>query len=150
MTSTPKRFNRVTVQQMQDGTIFDRLAKGYESAEQVDLFGNPIPTPAAPALQLTLFDPVDYPRESSGIPAVVCRENGEKASGQLDMSWAKKPPKYMKPTYVFVAETGNKYYIGTNTCKVTFAGGVAVIEISEAELSRRVSLYGMFASCCLF
>ena len=100
-------FHRVTMQQIQDGTIFDRLTKGYESAEQVDLFGNPIPTPAAPALQLTLFDPADYLRESSGIPAVVCRENGEKASGQLDMSWAKKPPKYMKPTYVFVAETGS-------------------------------------------
>ena len=109
-----------------------------------DLFGNRITAPAIPARQLNLFDKAGYIRVHRGIPAVVCRENGEKASGAISADTE-------KGLFTFAEkETGKTYSIPARCCTVTWAGDIAVITISEAELSRRVSLYGMFASCCLF
>ena len=110
----------------------------------VNLFGDTIPTPAIQARQLNLFDKTDYIRLHRGIPAVICRENGEKASGAISTITENGRFSFEEQ------ETGKTYSIPARCCTVTWAGDIAIIEITETELSRRVSLYGMFASCCLF
>ena len=117
----------------------------------INLFGETIPAPAVPARQLNLFDETDYIRPHRGIPAVVCRENGEKASGTIygiESGWF---PSEKKGWILFAEqETGKKYSIPGKCCSVNLAGDIVVIKIDEMELSWRVSLYGMFESCCLF
>ena len=51
----------------------------------INLFGDTTPAPAVPARQLSLFDKADYIRVHRGIPAVIYRENGEKASGTTNL-----------------------------------------------------------------
>ena len=110
----------------------------------INLFGDTISTPAIPARQLSLFDKADYIRVHRGIPAVVCRENGERASGAISTNTE-------KGQFTFAEQaTGKTYSIPARCCTVSWAGDIAVIEIDEMELSWRVSLYGMFESCCLF
>jgi len=110
----------------------------------VDLLGNRIFDPIVPARQSELFDKADFVRIHWGIPTVVCRENGEKASGGISAANRKRQ-------YTFVErETGKTYIIPVRCCTMTWAGDIAVISITDEELSRRTSLWGMFASCCLF
>jgi len=110
----------------------------------INLFGDTIPASATPSRQLTLFDKEDYLRLHRGIPAVVCRENGEKANGGISVIAE-------KGRFTFEErETGKTYTIPARCCTVTWAGDTAVITITETELSRRVSLYSMFPSYCLF
>ena len=110
----------------------------------VDLAGNRIYGTGIPHRQLNLLDKADFVRTIRGVPAVVCRENGERASGDVSAD-------AMKGLYEFTErETGKMYSIPARCCAVEWAGDIAVISIPEAELSRRVSLYGMFPTCHLF
>jgi hypothetical protein len=110
----------------------------------VDLLGNAIPAPIAPSRQLSLFDKTEFTRTPHSCPAVILRENGEQSFGRIEFPKSKE-----KLTFKAHA-TGKKFLIPSKFCNVTWAGTAAVITIPESELSRRVSLYGMFASCCLF
>jgi len=110
----------------------------------VDLLGNKVFAPVVPHRQLNLFDKTDFVRTSRGIPAVVCRENGERASGEIGANT-------IKGLYEFrEQETGKTYSIPARCCAIEWAGDIAVISIPETELSRKVSLYGIFPSCHLF
>ena len=110
----------------------------------VDLLGDKMSPPAIPHRQLALFGKADYVRIHRGIPAVVCRENGEQASGEVCTAIKNGLLSFKE------RETGKNYTIPARCCSVTWAGDIAVIAITETELSRHVSLYGIFASCCLF
>ena len=130
-----------TAKRMPDG----KPVAAPESEAAVDLLGDKMSPPATPHRQLVLFDKAEYVRIHRGIPAVVCRENGERASGAISSAVAKKG------RFTFAEqETGKSYSIPARCCTVTWAGDVAVIAIPEDELFRHVSLYGIFASCCLF
>ena len=110
----------------------------------VDLLGNPFIAPVIPSRQLTMFDASDYVRVHWGIPTVVCRENGETASGGISATNRQRE-------YTFVErETGKTYYIPVRCCRLSWTGDTVVISIDDDELMRRTSLWGMFASCCLF
>jgi len=117
------------------------------NVKPTDLFGNRVYSRATPSRQLTLFDKTEYQRTERGTLAVIRRENGEKAVGTIDVPNQYKAIK--KPTFT-ANESGKQYSIPLSSCTVTWVDDIAVISIPEIELSRRVSLYGMFASCCLF
>ena len=110
----------------------------------INLFGDTIPESVAMYRQLIMFDSTDYVRIRRGVPAVVCRENGERASGEVGADTE-------KGLYTFTEqESGKTYNIPTRYCEVSWAGDIAIISIPEIELTRRTSLWGIFASCCLF
>jgi len=110
----------------------------------LNLFGNQIYGSSIPHRQLPLFDKTDFIRTHRDIPAVICRENGERASGAISADTE-------QGQFTFTAyESGKMYSIPARCCEVSWAGDVAVIAIAESELTRRVSLYGIFTSCCLF
>ena len=115
----------------------------------IDLFGTKISDPVIPHNQLPLFDKMDYRRMGhSESPAIVLRENGEKANGVIDIANRYKVVK--KPQFTFTSqETGNMFRIPLRCCTMTWAGDIAVISIAEDELHRRTSLWGIFASCRL-
>lgn len=111
----------------------------------IDLFGNNIPDPVPPAVQMSMFGKVEFFRLHRGNPAVVLRENGEKASGAI-------MPLESKKGYVAFTEreSGKTYKIPESCCKMTWAADVAILAITEEDLMRNISLSGMFTSCCLF
>jgi len=114
-----------------------------------DLIGLKIYGTGIPHRQFCLFDKTDFGRGLPSSPAVVCRENGEKASGKIDV--ASQYNVLKKPEFTFTAEdTGKMYIVPLRCCTVTWAGDIAVIAISESELMRRTWLWGIFASCHLF
>ena len=110
----------------------------------VDLLGNRIYSEGTPHKQPSLFDKTDFIRTRRGIPAIIRRDNGEQANGEIGTNTT-------KGLYQFTEQkTGKTYPIPARHCSIHWAGNTAIIEISETELTRRVSLYGIFASCCLF
>ena len=111
----------------------------------VDLLGTRVYAPAIPARQLALFDKADFTRTYPTIPAVVLRENGEKAIGAID-------PRISKALTFTANDSGKQYTIPLACCNVTWVGEdkAVIVDIAERDLKQHVSWYGMFASCRLF
>jgi hypothetical protein len=90
-----------------------------------------------PSVQFTLFCREDYTRRKSGMRAVLCRENGEKATGELDRTPVKR-------TLFFRADNGMGFSLPLNRLAINVAGDIWVVAVDETAMIEHCELYGLW------
>ena len=105
----------------------------------IDLLGQHCPD--RPTVQFFLFNRERYLRERSGCYArvILCRENGEKATGEIDRTPQNK-------ALHFTADNGKHYVLPLKYLTIHGAGDLLVIAIDEKAMSDHCTLYGLWES----
>jgi hypothetical protein len=88
-----------------------------------------------------MFNRELYLRERSGRYArvILCRENGEKATGEIDRLPQNK-------TLHFTADNGKRYVLPLKYLTIHGAGDLLVIAVAEKAMIEHCPLYGLWES----
>jgi hypothetical protein len=97
-----------------------------------------------PTIQFSLFNRELYLRERSGRYArvVLCRENGEKTTGEINRLPQNKALR-------FTADDGKQYILPMQYLTIQGAGDLLVIAIDEKAMNKHCPLYGLWESSYL-
>ena len=105
----------------------------------IDLLGQRCPD--RPTVQFPLFNRELYLRERSGryARAVLCRENDERATGEIDRLPQGK-------ALHFTADNGRHYVLPLKYLSIDGAGDMLVIAVAEQAMIDYCGLYGLWES----
>jgi hypothetical protein len=108
----------------------------------IDLFGQKCPD--RPTVQFTMFNRERYCRERSGryARAILCRENDEKTTGEIDRLPQNK-------ALHFTADDGKRYVLPLKYLTIQGVGDLLVIAVAEKAMIEHCPLYGLWESSYL-
>ena len=97
--------------------------------------------PDRPTIQFPLFNRELYLRDRSGqhTRAVLCRENDEKTTGEID----RRP---QGKALHFTADNGKHYILPLKYLSINGAGDILIIAIEEQAMIDHCTLYGLWES----
>jgi hypothetical protein len=118
-------------------TAVASLATGGNT--MIDLLGRKCPD--RPTIQFAMFNRELYLRERNGryARAVLCRENDEKTTGEIDRLPQNK-------ALHFRADNGKQYVLPLKYLTIQGAGDMLVIAVDEKAMLEHCPLYGLWES----